>query len=150
MRMVQNFGLALIVAVAMMAGCKSDPAANITGATGTEPVEILKSHAGSDPVFKRDWTLINEKVEAYAAVDTALEPDYATQTVVVISLGEVPTGGFTMTALGAQRKGPDLFVQFEAKLPAADAVVTQATEFPYVAILIPKFEGTIVHLEPQD
>ena len=151
MRLLQNFGFGLIVAVALMAGCKKSPSTPpITGAMGTEAVEILNAISASDAVFADvGSTLINEKADKYAGVDAALSPDYDTQTVVVVSLGQVTTGGYGVKITGAQRKGHHLFLQFTTSQPGPDDVVTQAIEHPYAAILIPKFTGT-VHLEPQD
>jgi len=135
---------AAVFAAVLVAGCNNPPSKpKVAGGSGTEPVPILASHSGSDAAFVAQEYLINSADDTKADL-SALNPNYETQSVVVIALGEMPTGGHSVAITGVQKKGDTLYVQFRVTQPAADAVVTQAITHPYAAVLIPKFAGNVL------
>ncbi len=138
----------VVMMAMMLAGCngtakKTEPSVTVRGAHGTEPVEILRQTAGSDEAFARigDY-LLNAAGDSAANLET-LAPNYQTETVIVVALGEVPTGGYGVNITGVQKKGDQLFVQFTVSQPAADAVTTQALTYPYAAVAVPKTTGRV-------
>lgn len=133
----------LIITASITAGCNSAGTTQVKGATGTEPVELLRQTAGSDAGFAKIGGYLLNSADGSTADLSALSPNYDTESVIVVSLGEVPTGGFGVNITGVQKQGDKIFVQFTTTQPAADAVVTQALSHPYAAVAVPKLTGTL-------
>ncbi len=139
----------LIITASITAGCNSTGTAQVQGGAGTEPVELLRQTAGSDSGFARiGGYLLNSSADTTANL-SPLSPDYDTESVIVVSLGEVPTGGFGVIITGVQKQGDKVFVQFTTTQPAPGAIVTQAISHPYAAVAVPKLTGTL-YLEESD
>jgi hypothetical protein len=140
---------AVALAMVTLAGCGGAAKTNgksptLSGVTGTQPVPILAQKSGSDAAFATAQEyLINAAGDTKADL-TDLNANFDTQSVVVIALGEVPTGGHEVEITGVQKKGDTLYVQFKVKQPGPDAVTTQAISHPYAAALIPKFTGNVI------
>ena len=64
--------------------------------------------------------------------------DPARHSVVLLSLGEQPTGGYEARITALQRKGDLLYVQGTAERPAADATTTQQVTYPFSAVVVDK------------
>ena len=133
----------LIITASLTSGCDSTSKVAVKGGTGTEPVELLRQTNGSNDAFAKIGGYLINSADDSAADLSSLSPNYDTESVIVVSLGEVPTGGFGVTITGVQKQGDKVFVQFTTSQPAADAVVTQAISHPYAAVAVPKVTGTL-------
>lgn len=117
------------------------PKVTVSGAGGTEPVAILRQSAGSDEAFaKIGGHLLNAAGDSKATLGD-LAPNYETESVIVVALGEVPTGGFGVKITGVQKKGDDIFVQFTTSEPTGAA--TQVISYPFAAVAVPKTTGKL-------
>lgn len=133
--------VALLALITTGCGSSSKAPVNVSGTGGTEPVAILRQTAGSDEAFaKIGGYLLNAAGDSKAAL-TDLAPNYETESVIVVALGEVPTGGYGVTITGVQKKGDDIYVQFTTSEPTGAA--TQVISYPYAAVAVPKTTGTL-------
>lgn len=122
-------------------GAPGKPAVTVSGAAGTEPVAILRESTGNDAAFaKIGGHLLNAAGDTTASLGD-LNPNYETESVIVVALGEVPTGGFGVMITGVQKKGENIFVQFKTSEPGD--VATQVISYPYAAVVIPKATGKL-------
>lgn len=122
-------------------GCETKPKVTVSGAGGTEPVAILRQASGNDQAFaKIGGYLLNAAGDSAANLGD-LAPNYETESVIVVALGEVPTGGFGVTITGVQKKGEDVFVQFTTSEPTG--ITTQVISYPYAAAVVPKTTGKL-------
>jgi len=121
------------------AGCKSDDHgadADIVGDAFT-PLPILAQHYGNDPgLTTSSVKLINSAEELKAMGSEELvnkNIDFKKRSLIVIAVGEQPTGGYWAHVTGVQRHGQMVYVQGVVNRPAADAIVTQALTYAYAA-----------------
>ncbi len=75
--------------------------------------------------------------------DQGVELDPAQHSVILLSLGQQPTGGFAADITALQRKGDELFVQGTAAQPTSTDNVTQAQTFPFAAVAVEKLPAGI-------
>jgi len=137
----QMQSLFLIGLLLITTGCGSPSPVKVSGSTGTEPVEILRQHMGNDEAFaKIGGMLLNSASDTTANLGT-LAPDFNTESVIVVALGEVPTAGFGITITGVQKQGDKVFVQFKTSQPGD--VAAQVISYPFAAVAVPKLTGTL-------
>lgn len=115
---------------------------SVAGTFGTQPVPIIAHLTGNDPALKYPSVLlINSQAELarLGAQELSRHPvDFNQHSLVVLALGEKPTGGYWARITAIQKSGTDLFVQGIANRPAKDQPVTQALSYPYAAAIVPK------------
>jgi hypothetical protein len=109
---------------------------------GVEPVSILAKVTGSqlpisDPMLGR----VNDAAVAQLGLidvfaDEGLELDPSKHSVILLSLGEQATGGYTADIESLQLKGNELFVKGTASAPGGEGSATQATTYPFCAVAI--------------
>lgn len=152
------FVVAGAVAAASLAGCKSrqasepgvssggSPAAADAMATAAEPVEIVQQVKGSDEALSTPGVYLVKTAEELEARGMQEVPgaavDWATQDVVILALGRVPTGGYSAEITAIQLEGDVLYVQGAVKVPAEGDAVSQAEEHPYVAAVVAETPAT--------
>ena len=73
--------------------------------------------------------------------------DWNKQMVLVASLGELSTGGYSITISGAKLDKGVLKVSYKSKSPGPDEPVTQAITYPSHVVLVPMHKGKIVFVE---
>jgi hypothetical protein len=72
-----------------------------------------------------------------------LEVDLDQYDLVLVALGQQPTGGYWVHITGLQRVGDVIYVEGIANAPADDEAVTQAQTYPYAAAVIPKVNAAL-------
>ncbi len=140
--------LLLITAISSLAlvGCSSKTAK--TTATDSDfralPIVSQKSgdsHALLDPgVF-----LINSRndLTAMGLIDDFGQTNFARQSLIVLALGERPTGGYSARIVGVQQAPEGVYVQGIAYAPSPESANTMAITHPYDAVVVPKVVGTV-------
>lgn len=149
-------GAVLGLSLALLAGCSgdgmsqsssmSDSAAHYGLAT---PVGILDTVSGEHEVFAAPGLiLINDMadIEGYDETPLAgLEVDFAKQSIIVLALGQQPTGGYWASIDAIQLEGDDLVVQARVNQPGPDQMVSQVISHPFAAVVVPKVENVKLH-----
>ena len=144
----------LLAAVAGASGCKGDMsktgdnAMDAMPASGpSEPVSIQRHLTGDDSGIKTPAVvLVNSRDEltAMGSVDLVnAEVNFDEHSLIVLALGERPTGGYAAKITGVQKRGNEIYVQGYAARPSPDAMVTQVITYPYDAVVVPKMQGSI-------
>ena len=127
-------GLACLALV----GCKGGGSAISDSA---QPVVIVERVTGDSDALKELGTLHITTQEKYDALgDKEVFPggvDFDAYDLVIVALGQRPTGGYSVDIESIQFKGTELLVNGKATAPAPDAATTQSITHPYCAVLIP-------------
>ena len=139
--MSMRWMIVLLAAVSMSAfvGCASDPAAKLVG----NVVTIKHETPGNDPALKdMGPLLVNSQAELDALgateVQTLAQPNFETDSLVIVAIGEQETAGFWARIDGAQVVDGKLRVQATINAPAADAVAAQQVTHAFSAAVISK------------
>jgi len=142
---------ALFGSAMMFTGCKSNGGDAVSDDAATmplaEPVEVVGQQGGSSSALDSIGAmLIRTQAEYDALGDAEIYPDvnFDENDLVIVTLGEQPTGGYAVEISGVQQVGDELAVSGTATTPAADAVVTQALTYPYDAVVIPNTDAKTV------
>jgi PrcB C-terminal len=143
--------ITLLAALLMTAGmgCQNQKMAM----PATDPVPILRRASGSDMAVKTEpleVTLINSADALTAAAGdklAALAVDFAHESLLVLSLGEQPTGGYWVRMTAVQQGPGGLYVQGLVNVPGDGEQVTPEKTYPYDAVVIPKSADQMVHPE---
>ncbi|MEM7682491.1 MAG: protease complex subunit PrcB family protein [Planctomycetota bacterium] len=111
-----------------------------------DPVVVLGHFHGSDATMSLapGVYLIDSAAQAGAVKSDALanairSVDWASQQVLVASLGEQPTSGYWTRITGAQREGSTLYVQYTANRP--DGPAATVITHPYCIAVIERQPG---------
>lgn len=128
----------------------------LPGCAATEPppqrtlvdaVPILRQVTGNEPALTTPQTLLidsRSKLEALGAPAlTAMEVDFVKEGLLVVSLGERPTGGYRVEVTGVRRLERTLILQITARRPGLNEGVTLAMTYPFAAAVIPAQEGAM-------
>ncbi len=84
-----------------------------------------------------------KSIEQYRAelglhsIETAKPVDYKTSQVLSSSIGEVPTGGYKVTATKAEEYADRVVVTVVLTTPGPDCITTQAVTHPFEIVVIP-------------
>lgn len=162
--MTRRFAVVAVMSVVLLAvsfstGCRNKgpsmshakPKAPPVQVGATEFVPIVKQVSLNEPAIARPGVVLiqsEEQLKALNATELAtVEIDFATQSLVVLSLGEQPTGGYWCRITGMQAGEGILYVQGLANRPGPDDMVTQALTYPAAAAVIAKTDATATRLE---
>lgn len=144
-RIWKMLALALLIGPALVTmGCKTGGASD---AVLADPVAILDSKTGNSDALKSIGVQLVKTQEQYEALgDAAIfaDVDFEANDLIIVSLGEQATGGYSVEISALQLEGETIVVVGKASAPGADAVVTQALTYPYAAAVIANTEATIV------
>jgi hypothetical protein len=101
----------------------------------TEPAErVLRDQAA----YAQAWLTIHEGLaEDPPAVD------FRREMVVLLALGERPTGGFTTQLEEFVREGDDARVRYSIAAPGRECMTTQAMTAPVDLVRVPRVEGAV-------
>lgn len=138
-RMMNLFVVAAL-AGSTLVGCKNggstEPAIDLA-----QPVTIIERVEGDSAALKTIGTMHIETQAQYDALgDANIFPggvDFDACDLVIVALGEQPTGGYAVKIDAVQLDAGELAVTGKASVPGPDAVVTQALTYPYSAVVIP-------------
>ncbi len=148
--------VALLAVAASLTACKSStdttdvdaradaPVTTPRPAALAAPVEILGGIQGTDLRIEDHTLVILDRSaydqlglsEKFAAQD--IDVDLDRHSVILLSLGEQPTGGYSTQITALQLKDDTLYVQATAAAPAAGDATTQALTYPYSAVVVEK------------
>lgn len=145
---MQNPMMKLFVVAALacsaLVGCKGDGASKASTDTGIElaqPVTILERIKGHSAALNTIGKMHIKTKEAYDALgDASIFPgeiDFDAHDLVIVALGEQPTGGYAINIESIQLQGGELAVTGKATAPGPDDVTSQVLTYPYCAVLIP-------------
>jgi len=139
----------VVLAGAMLAGC----AIQGGGASDlAEPVAVHGTTCHQDPALTDySLTLINssEQQASLGAPEVNLvDVDFATQSLVVLAMGEQPIGGYWVAITGVHQQGDTLYVQATVNRPGEGDMVTQAMTYPFCAAVIDKTQASTLFVEP--
>lgn len=138
---------ATMVMVAL-AGCAAKHAEQ-----GANALPLQRHYAGDDAGLKTAAvTLVNSKAEldALGSQELASKPvDFEHESLVVVALGQRPTGGWWAKIDSVQLQGDQLFVQATINRPAEGVPVLQVVTHPYAAAVISKVAKALPVLEPE-
>lgn len=147
---VAALALSGIALTANLTGCGSDPVAQTTVTKPTmmaDNVPILAKVSGQQIQIENSSLAILDQA-AFAEMGLAslfqeqgVEVDFAKHSVVLFSLGQQPTGGYSADIVALQAKGSDLFVQGTAVAPGQSDTTTQAITYPFCAVAVAKLDA---------
>ncbi|MEM9416114.1 MAG: protease complex subunit PrcB family protein [Planctomycetota bacterium] len=145
--------VAALTPAAVLIGCKSDGGPASSGALQlAEPVEMANGIAGSSDALSTAGTyLITSQAqwEGGGFAEACPAPmDFDAHDVVVVALGEKPSGGYWVHIDAIQQVGSELAVQFTANAPGEDEVTAAVMTYPYYAVLVPKTGATLAVADP--
>lgn len=141
-RMMNLFVIACVASFAMI-GCKGsgDTCCGTCGGGLAQPVTIGERVNGNSAALKTIGALHIETKEQFEALgDANIFPgdlNFDDIDLVIVALGEQPTGGYSVNIESIQLAGGELAVAGKASSPGPDAVTTQALTYPYSAVVIP-------------
>ena len=140
-----------------LAGCAGEK--QQTASPGTPPataetmpldrvqrVEVL-AKAGGDVAMGLDQTVTRLTPQQFEEMGLAREgftPNFDRHDVIVLSLGEQPTGGYAADITALQRVGDTVYVEATATAPGPAAEVTQAVTHPFSAVIVDKLPADVV------
>ncbi|WP_432798524.1 protease complex subunit PrcB family protein [Poriferisphaera sp. WC338] len=157
--MLKKMASVLVVAVlagGMLVGCQGEQKveennAQTSNHAAAEPVAIKSKTHGSDKAMNETGvTLVKSDEEWDALGMQGDKPNFNEESVVVLSLGEVPTGGYWARITGVQQVGDVLYVQGIVNQPGSEEVVTEAIEYPYCVAVIEKVDANDVQYDVQE
>jgi hypothetical protein len=138
-----------LAAAALLSGCQQQ---TIEGASGTQPVAVLRHVTGSCPDLKfTEGKVINSAADVAALKCPALASesiDFSKQSVIVVALGERPSDGFWVRITGVQTLGNTAFVQYTVNRPGKGVAVSATPTSPFDAVIVSKLAATKVKAEP--
>lgn len=143
--------LSLLVAAGCQSGAKTDDSAMpmTKKIQVAEPVEILGTRDGDqgDLPHAGAWLIKSQQdlVASNSATIGGLGVDLSTHDIVIVGLGEQPTGGYSVEITAIQQVGDKLYAQIKTTTPAPDAAVTEAMTHPWAAAVIANTSATSVH-----
>jgi protease stability complex PrcB-like protein len=139
--------IAMVSAVLFVSGCES-PQEVMPYQTMqlAEPVDILNRVVGGHPSLKAPELLLitsQRQLDALGADNLiGREIDFYNESVVLATLGEMPSTGFWVNITAVYQEGDLLYVQGQANRPSSDAMAGQMLTFPYCAVVISKTTAT--------
>lgn len=143
----------LVLSVTMGAfawGCQPRGVIMITD-TRPKAVEILRRYHGSDPGFTEAMVLLinsREELESLNSSQLIDQPiDFDSESLILLALGEKPTGGYWARITAVQHQNNFLYVQGMANRPHRDQTVPQTLTYPYDAAVIKKIRSAQVRSE---
>lgn len=140
-------GFGLGCALLFAAACGEKPSSRLSQHPDQsgERVRILDRQAGDDAALKMPGVMLitsdTQLLKTGASSLAQVPVHFATQSLVVVALGERSTGGHWVRISNIQRKGDTLYVQGRANQPGKEGITTQAVSFPYDAVVIARQEG---------
>ncbi len=143
---------ALLGPALVLVGCKSDGGsgseAPAPAPTLAQPVEMIESVNGDSPALKSIGAMLIKTQAQYDALgDADIFPgglDFTKHDLVIVALGEQPTGGYSIDITSIQRVGDELAISGNATRPGEGDAVTQAITYPYDAVIIPNTDAKTV------
>ncbi len=140
-RLYQVIATSVLITGSMVAGCAVNQAETASGAPLARQI-TQSAHCGlSAPghLYLNSKDQIHQ-LEALPGRNLSLDPlrtiDFSQEHIVLVALGQKPTGGFSVTLAGAHLSGSELELSVRTREPAPGAMVTQALTTPCAVIAV--------------
>ena len=148
MRKSMLFAVAPMFAAVLAAGCQSAPQQpepmRDLAVHQVEPVTIVDRAHGSDPALQQERVALirtqDELAQLGAQSLQEMNVDLEQHDLVLVALGQQPTGGYAAEIESLQKVGDEIWVSGYARRPAEDAMTTQQLTYPYAVAVIPNAE----------
>ncbi|MCE9591161.1 MAG: protease complex subunit PrcB family protein [Planctomycetes bacterium] len=135
------------VCMAMMglAGCASTPTEEVR--PQAQAVPIFRAAAGDEPGLTRPGVVyLNSRSklgDLHAPEAEKLSVDFVKEAMIVVALGERPTGGYWVRITGVRRVGHVLIAQATCSRPGPGSAAAQVVTHPFAAAVIPAQSGPV-------
>jgi PrcB C-terminal len=140
--------LTVMLSLLVLSGCETPQEMPYQTMDLAMPVDILHSVVGGHPALKEPGLkLITSQAQLDAlGVDGLIgrDVDFNNESVVLATLGEMPTAGYWINITAVNQEGDLLQVYGQANRPAADAMAGQVLTYPYCAVVIQRTSATTV------
>ncbi|WP_428387870.1 protease complex subunit PrcB family protein [Mucisphaera sp.] len=148
-------GLILALSLTAATGCALFNKDQTTQASAAEaaidlakPLGILETVRGDSEEFPDPGLfVINDPADLNGYDNSPLADlavDFNSQSIIVLALGQQPTGGYWASIDAIQREGTEVVVQGKANRPAADQMVSQVISHPFAAAVVPKIQSVTI------
>ena len=148
--------LPLALAAFLVVGCQSGPTQPQAAGPAqqpAEPVAVVEQILGDDAALTIGGVILVDSQQQLDDIGVTrldqLNIDFDRHQVVILSLGECPTGGFWGHIDGVQRVGDVLYVQARVNQPGDDQAVTQAITHPFAAAVIERTAARTAYSDPE-
>jgi hypothetical protein len=123
--MPKTLAFVLLVGLFSLPGCETRPTEMPYQTMSlAEPVDLLYKAVGGHPSLK-----------------------FNNESVVLATLGEMPTAGYWINITSINQVGDALFIYGQANRPGTDEMAGQVLTYPYCAVVIPRTGATTVRDE---
>jgi protease stability complex PrcB-like protein len=113
-----------------------------------QPVDILHKVVGGHPTLnKPDLKLITSQtqLDALGVADLiGRDVNFNNESVVLASLGEMPTNGYWINITTIYQEGDTLQIYGSANRPSPDAMAGQVLTYPYCVVVIPSTSAKLL------
>jgi hypothetical protein len=117
-----------------------------------EGMRILRHFSGGDSYLQQPVVALINSEEQRAALGSAaintISIDFGSESLLVVAVGEKPTGGYWVRIDGVQIYKNDLYFQGTANAPGEGEMVAQSLTYPWAAAVIPHVDDAVV-LHPE-
>jgi len=133
--------LITLAAALLTTGCETT-----TGGlfSGTRTLPVLRELDGSDPALTTPGVILINSHQQLQYTDSDkldnLDPNFREESMVVLALGERPTGGYRCRITSITRTADQLIIEGIATRPSNEDMVVQVLTYPFHAVMIPKTE----------
>lgn len=135
---------------ALVLGCQPRGVVVITNRR-PKAVEVIRSYHGSDPGFNEPIVLLINSYEELESLNSShlinQTVDFDRESLLLLALGEKPTGGYWARIKAVQHQYHFLYVQGTANRPHKDQTVPQTLTYPYAAVVVKKIRSAQVRSE---
>jgi hypothetical protein len=158
------FAVMMLAVAVSMAGCDGSatsprlpPGADALRASHVLEGDLLFHYRHYNGYRERERLVIRTPAEwsqAWARITGSAEPrrpapaiDFDREMVILVAMGERPTGGYSITIEGVYDASGRVFAVVREKSPGADCFVTEAFTQPIDAVRVPRRDGAVTFVE---
>ena len=158
------FAVMMLAVAVSMAGCDGSATGprvppNSTALTSSHVLEgdLLFQYRYYSGYKERQRLVIRtaaEWSEAWARIAGTSDPrrpppaiDFDQEMVILVAMGERPTGGYSITVQGVYDASGRVFAEVREKSPGAGCMVTEAFTQPIDAVRVPRRDGAVMFVE---
>ncbi|MEQ9454960.1 MAG: protease complex subunit PrcB family protein [Phycisphaeraceae bacterium] len=143
----------LAASIATLPGCGILQKGDTNSASSTtvpytqlaRPIGIVDGTAGESEAFPDPGVLLINHPADLPGYNTSplanLDVNFDNQSIIVLALGQQPTGGYWASIDALQLEGADLVVQGRANRPGDGQMVSQVISHPFSAVVVPKLQN---------
>ncbi len=143
--------LPLAIAAVLLVGCQTDTSRQDVAGPGLErvqPVSIVEQVLGDDPALVHTGAQLIRSEDELAGLDASalrrLDIDFQRHDLILVTAGQMPTGGTWIHIDSIDRVGDVLNVNGRVNRPGPDEAATQAITHPFAAAIIEKTRAEVI------